>query len=705
MQRRRRRQLPVSCQLCRSMKLKCSRDQPCSNCASRGVTCERAYRVEPTTSSIASPSTTNPVQAQTTYLQPGWPANPSAGTDTGSNTEILSRLQRLEDIILRAHGAAAPRPSMEPSYISEGEGDSKWLEGVGTRDTSVLSSMSNGVSVRVLAVQQALETEISLGEASGNPSSVGSCVARVWLPPKNEATWLLKRYAEDVTYLHHILHLPSVRRQMEDLYKQLSLGLRIEPCHVALVLSIFASTAYTLTPLTGGDAVFTNEQTAVKCAFLWSKMALDVLEHSSRSTPGSIEDIQATIILSFVIFNFEGFTMRFRALSASALTMARDLSLHRLDARPDRLPGPHAPLDSDIGREIKRRVWWHMVSTDWILALSGGPQEGTYLMHPAHMRVNYPRNLDDRDLDRYNPQYSRPLSQPTAMTYTLLRIQLADICRSAIDALPPPFSDWGEVNYDRFISLDQRFEAFIRSLPVFFRLDEASRHQSRDVEHQYPQIIVQRYILWSTLQGRRSKLNQPFLTRVSMNPRYEYSRKVCLQSARCVIELKALMDHDMASLASAHVRLATFLHTYFLATAVLVMDLCLNKEGGSSEDRRQEIVDACRVLQEAEATSPMASRFLKSLMDILQKYQIQVLPATTVPDVRPLSANNGASGVSDPDLSNRDLVNPSQILPSTYDPLENANIDDLWQNFINLDQNCSPGSWDHLFSALDSRIV
>ncbi|BAE56818.1 unnamed protein product [Aspergillus oryzae RIB40] len=139
MQRRRRRQLPVSCQLCRSMKLKCSRDQPCSNCVSRGVTCERAYRMEPTTSSIASPITTSPVQAQTTYLQPGWPANPSAGTGTGSNTEILSRLQRLEDIILRTHGAAAPRPSTEPSYISEGEGDSKWLEGVGTRDTSVVS--------------------------------------------------------------------------------------------------------------------------------------------------------------------------------------------------------------------------------------------------------------------------------------------------------------------------------------------------------------------------------------------------------------------------------------------------------------------------------------------------------------------------------------------------------------------------------------
>ena len=38
--RERRRQDPVSCSLCRSKKLKCSREQPCSNCTSRGVTCD-----------------------------------------------------------------------------------------------------------------------------------------------------------------------------------------------------------------------------------------------------------------------------------------------------------------------------------------------------------------------------------------------------------------------------------------------------------------------------------------------------------------------------------------------------------------------------------------------------------------------------------------------------------------------------------------
>ena len=39
---RRRRQDPISCQFCRSKKLKCDRQQPCSNCLARNVTCEGA---------------------------------------------------------------------------------------------------------------------------------------------------------------------------------------------------------------------------------------------------------------------------------------------------------------------------------------------------------------------------------------------------------------------------------------------------------------------------------------------------------------------------------------------------------------------------------------------------------------------------------------------------------------------------------------
>lgn len=48
------RQRPVSCKLCRTRKLRCSREAPCSNCVSRGISCElEAY----TTPRPAIPST------------------------------------------------------------------------------------------------------------------------------------------------------------------------------------------------------------------------------------------------------------------------------------------------------------------------------------------------------------------------------------------------------------------------------------------------------------------------------------------------------------------------------------------------------------------------------------------------------------------------------------------------------------------------
>lgn len=72
----RRRQDPVSCRLCRLKKLKCNRLYPCSNCVARNAECE---------------FDSNQTVTSTRIQQDAEP----------SNSAILSRLQRLEDMILR----------------------------------------------------------------------------------------------------------------------------------------------------------------------------------------------------------------------------------------------------------------------------------------------------------------------------------------------------------------------------------------------------------------------------------------------------------------------------------------------------------------------------------------------------------------------------------------------------------------------------
>lgn len=48
------------------------------------------------------------------------------------------------------------------------------------------------------------------------------------------------------------------------------------------------------------------------------------------------------------------------------------------------------------------------------------------------MRVNLPRRINDIDLDNNDGNYNIPMSQPTSMTYYLMRIQLAEICRTVV---------------------------------------------------------------------------------------------------------------------------------------------------------------------------------------------------------------------------------------------------------------------------------
>lgn len=90
-----RRQDPVSCKLCRVKKLKCNRQQPCSNCLARGNDCEF-----------------DSVQA----------VSRQSHSEEPTNTTILARLQRLEDLVLRmGQGGIATPESVEapkPAHVA-----------------------------------------------------------------------------------------------------------------------------------------------------------------------------------------------------------------------------------------------------------------------------------------------------------------------------------------------------------------------------------------------------------------------------------------------------------------------------------------------------------------------------------------------------------------------------------------------------------
>jgi hypothetical protein len=141
---------------------------------------------------------------------------------------------------------------------------------------------------------------------------------------------LLEKYLNEITYVHHVIHPPSIRILIDILYDNLSQQMDVEPGTVALLLSILASTAYSWN-IRDPANIFSTVDDADRKSDLWVKATMDVLEYSRRMIRGVLEDIQAMIILSFVVCNLESMSSRYRNLINTAILLARELSLHRID--------------------------------------------------------------------------------------------------------------------------------------------------------------------------------------------------------------------------------------------------------------------------------------------------------------------------------------------------------------------------------------
>lgn len=251
------------------------------------------------------------------------------------------------------------------------------------------------------------------------------------------------------------------------------------------------------------------------------------------------------------------------------------------------------------------------------------------------MAVNIPRNIDDKDLIYTDPPINRPLSEATVMSYDIQRIKLGDLCREVVDLIPISVGDITTVDYQQVMALDQRFDAFLQQLPVFLRNDEQSIRQSERVMAQYPQMRTQRQLLSMSAKAKRCKMHQPFVIRGSRDTRYSYSRTMSLKSARAVLEDKRRSDAlNINSHLHHRYKLSAYMtyHT-FMATIVLVMDLCFNQkspsDGEDDEETRvtkAEVMEACRSLHQDQSTPGMGVTYLASLMDVLRKHKVKLRP-------------------------------------------------------------------------------
>ncbi|KAI1841778.1 hypothetical protein JX266_012045 [Neoarthrinium moseri] len=612
MQKRRTRPDPVSCESCRSKKLKCNRVQPCSNCATRDLTC-----------SFRAPS-------QKRAQQSSAPSN---------NIDILSkRIDRLEALILSGNTSnttpktsrSAPEPVIAEataSGLDQGpDQDLQALENIGTGDISAFLTLLKDPAFMISGIHDILETQ---GRAE-TPDPASEVIAfsdrPVAFPPFRSASLLFDNYETNVDHVCRILHNPTVQSRMQTFHLSISQQEPVAPAEAALFLSILALSSFFYPPSPSSETSIT-ERDAVGLSRYWSTCALEVLHQSQQRTLSwTLEHVQTHILLSFVTYHLDGFSARGRYMSTAAISGARELRLHRLDTEAGSIDESRLSPRDMIDREVKRRVVWHLTATDWLHATISGPQEGMYFIQPNQVSVRLPLDCNDNEISFGQSPEAIGVTRPTSMTFYLARVRLAHICRQMADTIPLETSALMRIPYDHIMVLDQKLEDFLCDLPFYLRLDNESRARSRVLETVFPKIPIMRYCIAAAAHSRRCRLHHRFLLRISSDPRCGYSRRACLASARAVVQCyhDAGGGPDAPSPTTATARMAMAVHYTHLALVIMVMDLCFNKTEADHGQRRAEVKEALGMLEAARHVSPLVERSLNALHEVLRKHGIEL---------------------------------------------------------------------------------
>lgn len=775
-----------SCDFCRVRKLRCSRPLPCINCVSRGKTC-----VLGTDGAGIAPSHDAGYDAQNNaVLGAGTAVPPNYQPPQAPPSDLLGEVQRLkqlaEDLERRlasdetrattsqghahgharghgpAHGATtarsantavpySPASTQAVSVVTPAQTPPDHLGHICTVVTHLdRVSMGKGLYVmpqarnsnadllfkveRILAIPSA--PEFTYNVVDDRLRAPTRCI---YLPEFSEAMVLADTFLNSVSYLHHIVHHPSLHGQIRGIYDHIEQGEPIPLGEALLLLAIVATGTYLYSPPNDRhDGIFISRAEGTRQTPLWIQASLHVLDAVLRGpAPPSLVAIQGIITLSFLISNVEGVAFRYRQLINNGLLLGRELGLHCIDLEASTLTSTWTPIE----RELGRRVWWYMASTDWLLAERyGGGGVGVYQVHPHLMRVNEPRNIDDVDLtvDGGEPA-NRPLNQATDMSYFLQRIRLAKIARGIVDRMPMisrPYASVGMPGFSPHLDTvsDAELDAMLREMPSFFRLDTYDEENLNVPDDKF----IPAYMIHSNIHTQRCKLhlsylaswrhetccpNGPATTTVphacapaapvsssssasALPSASETSRRICIEAARQIIRAGTQLKRRSGSHPIVKSRLSCILYGIFLASIVLMIDLCVVSPQGNDSERKEdflkqhgEVVEALRIVANASSQSPAAAELYSTLMQFVAKHRPQLLSN----GVFQLPPATPAALEQKPGVRDATAVEPS-VAPVASFGVEDMSLDNpLSFNFEGLD-NINSYQWDDFLSTVDSSM-
>jgi hypothetical protein len=336
------------------------------------------------------------------------------------------------------------------------------------------------------------------------------------------------------------------------------------------------------------------------------------------------------------------------------------------------------------------------------------------------MMTRKPQNLNDEDIIDGMSLIGKPLSHPTMMSYPLLRIRLSEISRNIVDRTPLVMSHSGGPSHDVVMDIDTELQTLLNDIPAFFAMSRDSLISTFRLSPSRADNIFHQGCMFNSLfYSQRCKIHLPYFSRGFTDSTYASSRQICIKSARLMIQTELKIENS-GQCGVTRYKFIGFLLGLFMATIVLLMDLCHNKS-----KPRGEIIEAFRMLEKARHESETAARFLDSLMQVLRKHK--VAPPTPA-DSQSGSLNEQPLTAAEAVISDAGITHPYSeptMMPlassTTLESTDVSNITMAEDGFMNgavfpsyfdeltqtFEQGVDAGSfdWDNIFSGLDSSFI
>ncbi|KAE8308090.1 hypothetical protein BDV41DRAFT_568503 [Aspergillus transmontanensis] len=661
-QKRVTRQDPVSCESCRRKKLKCNRQQPCSSCVTRRLPC--SYVVAPAAADTRNLNTPELQEMRSADSQPV--ANPQPSY---RSRESLMTADWLENIHMGQRV-----PTATPKLLRDE------LDELRNKGASVPPGTLLPVSCR------------SWNASREDPATVNLLS---FLPHKHEALALFQYYTNYIDYLYHIIFPKRVEDQIDGIYRAIERKQPPNLNHLALFFSIAASSLFL--QLSVESSIH-----AELCSREFSFLTGASLIQSNYPVNPTVEGLQAAMVIMHHASNISSHpSVSGLFVHGSVISQAKNLKLHCIDSPRLREANPSDVVEM----ETKRRLWWDIASYDWFLGFLSGPQEWTYLINPEHMKVDRPLNLDDDEFEGHSG-LPRPISTPTDMSFSLERLKLGIVCREVIDATSHEHLYGIEVSYEKILELDRKFHQALAEIPDFFRLDPTSRRRFASLYQSRPTIAWQRCLLQQGYFSRLCRLHRQFFIRGAREPLYSYSHIVCLQSARKVLEIKRIMDEDEPKFTPPSSVVWSVMHHVFMAAVILLLDVCFNWDDILAEKRKEEVLDACRMLSNAQLSSSLVKEGINAMMGVLQKHWKHGKLAAS-PDrnssLNPLPSTSGASYTPATTIE----LDPPGDLASNVGDTSERQLEDIWSEMLDNGANLDLGDtdWTGLLTELTNATM